>query len=208
MAKASKIAKTKTEESRRVSSIGLVRFPNREVATLAGGCFWCIEAVFLEVDGVENVVSGYTGGTTTNPTYQEVCADNTGHAEAVQVTFDPARISYREILEVFFSVHDPTTLNQQGADRGTQYRSAIFYHNEEQRAIAEKLMSDLDKRHLWQNPIVTELVPAGKFYPAEDYHREYFSRHPEQAYCQMVISPKLNKLRKQWTKRLKGRSAK
>jgi peptide-methionine (S)-S-oxide reductase len=208
MAKASKIAKTKTEESRRVSSIGLVRFRNREVATLAGGCFWCIEAVFLEVDGVENVVSGYTGGTTTNPTYQEVSAGNTGHAEAVQVTFDPARISYREILEVFFSVHDPTTLNQQGADRGTQYRSAIFYHNEEQRAIAEKLMSDLDKRHLWQNPIVTELVPAGKFYPAEDYHREYFSRHPEQAYCQMVISPKLNKLRKQWTKRLKGRSAK
>ncbi len=144
---------------------------------------------------------------TSNPTYQEVSTGNTGHAEAVQVTFDPARITYREILEIFFSVHDPTTLNQQGADRGTQYRSAIFYHNEEQRAIATKLIGDLDKGHLWQSPIVTQIVPLDKFYPAEDYHREYFSRHPEQAYCQMVISPKVNKFRKQWARRLKGRSS-
>jgi len=174
-----------------------------EVATLAGGCFWCIEAIFLEVDGVEQVISGYTGGTTANPTYQEVCTNNTGHAEAVQVTFDPARISYREILEIFFSVHDPTTLNQQGADIGTQYRSAIFYHNQRQRAIAERLVNDLNKSHLWKEPIVTQIVPLDKFYPAEDYHREYFSRHPEQAYCQMVISPKVNKFRMKWAKRLK-----
>ena len=174
-----------------------------EVATLAGGCFWCIEAVFLEVDGVENVVSGYTGGTTVNPTYQQVCTGNTGHAEAVQVSFNPSRISYREILEIFFSVHDPTTLNRQGADTGIQYRSAIFYHNEQQKAVAEELVGELNKAHLWKKPIVTQIVPLDKFYPAEDYHREYFSRHPEQAYCQMVISPKVSKFHKQWTKRLK-----
>ena len=174
-----------------------------EVATLAGGCFWCIEAVFQEVDGVEGVVSGYTGGTTVDPTYQQVCSDKTGHAEVVQVTFDPAKISYREILEIFFSIHDPTTLNQQGADTGTQYRSAIFYHNERQRDIAEELIGKLNKASLWKKPIVTQIVPINKFYPAEDYHREYFSRHPEQGYCQMVISPKVNKFRKQWAKRLK-----
>ena len=174
-----------------------------EVATLAGGCFWCIEAVFREVDGVENVVSGYTGGTTVNPTYEQVCTGETGHAEAVQVTFDPAKISYREILEIFFSVHDPTTLNRQGADTGTQYRSAIFYHNEQQKAIAEELIRELNKARLWKKPIVTQIAPLDKFYPAEDYHQEYFSRHPEQAYCQMVISPKVNKFRKQWAKRLK-----
>jgi len=174
-----------------------------EIATLAGGCFWCIETIFLEVDGVEQVISGYTGGTTINPTYQEVCTNNTGHAEAVQVTFDPARISYREILEIFFSVHDPTTLNQQGADIGTQYRSAIFYHNERQRAIAKELIEELNRAHLWKETIVTQIVPLDKFYPAEDYHCEYFSRHPEQAYCQMMISPKVNKFRKQWAKRLK-----
>jgi len=175
-----------------------------EVATLADGCFWCIEAIFLEVNGIDKVISGYTGGTTVNPTYQEVSTNNTGHAEAVQVTFDPTRISYREILEIFFSIHDPTTLNQQGADRGTQYRSAIFFHNEQQRAIAEKLVDDLNKDRLWKNPIVTQIVPLDTFYPAEDYHREYFSRHPEQAYCQVVISPKVNKFRKQWAERLKG----
>ena len=174
-----------------------------EVATVAGGCFWCIEAVFREVEGVESVVSGYTGGTTANPTYQQVCSDKTGHAEAVQVVFDPTKISYREILEIFFSVHDPTTLNRQGADMGTQYRSAIFYHNEQQKASAEQLIEELDKAHLWKKPIVTQIVPLDKFYPAEDYHREYFSQHPEQAYCQMVISPKVNKFRKQWAKRLK-----
>lgn len=175
-----------------------------EVAALAGGCFWCIEAVLREVDGVENVVSGYTGGTTVNPTYEQVCTGKTGHAEAVQLSFNPSKISYREILEIFFSVHDPTTLNQQGADIGTQYRSAIFYHNEQQRAIAEELIEELNRARLWKKPIVTQIVPLDKFYPAEDYHREYFSQHPEQAYCQMVISPKVDKFRKQWAKLVKG----
>jgi peptide-methionine (S)-S-oxide reductase len=179
-----------------------------EVVTLAGGCFWCIEAVFVEVDGVKNVISGYTGGTAVNPTYQEVCTNNTGHAEAVQVAFDPTKISYRKILEIFFSVHDPATLNQQGVDIGTQYRSAIFYHNEQQKAIAEELIGELNKARLWKKPIVTQIAPLDKFYPAEDYHREYFSRHPERAYCQMVISPKVNKFRKQWAKRLKRWSTK
>jgi peptide-methionine (S)-S-oxide reductase len=174
-----------------------------EVATLAGGCFWCLEAIFVEVDGVEDVISGYTGGTSVNPTYQEVCTNTTGHAEAIQLTFDPGKISYREILEIFFSVHDPTTLNRQGEDVGTQYRSAIFYHNERQRATAEALIRELNEANLWDKPIVTQVAPLDKFYPAEDYHREYFSRHPEQSYCQVVISPKVNKFRKRWTKRLK-----
>jgi peptide-methionine (S)-S-oxide reductase len=174
-----------------------------EVATLAGGCFWCTEAIFKEVDGVEDVISGYTGGTTVKPTYQEVCTNTTGHAEAVQLSFNLGKISYREILQIFFSVHDPTTLNQQGEDVGTQYRSAIFYHNDRQRTVAEALIRELNEAHLWENPIVTQVVPLDKFYPAEDYHREYFSRHPEQSYCQAVISPKVNKFRKQWTKRLK-----
>lgn len=174
-----------------------------EDATLAGGCFWCLEAVFMEVAGVEGVVSGYAGGTTVNPTYQEVCANNTGHAEAVQLTFNPGQISYREILQIFFSVHDPTTLNRQGEDVGTQYRSAIFYRNDRQRTIAEGLIRELNEARLWKKPIVTQVVPLDKFYPAEDYHREYFSRHPEQSYCQAVISPKVNKFRKQWTKQLK-----
>ena len=174
-----------------------------EVAALASGCFWCLEAIFREVDGVQNAVSGYTDGAAANPTYQMVCAGETGHAEAVQVSFNPSKISCREILEIFFSVHDPTTLNQQGADRGTQYRSAIFYHNEQQRAVAEEIIEELNKAHLWEKPIVTQIVPMGKFYPAEDYHREYFSRHPEEAYCQMVISPKVGKFRKRWAKRLK-----
>ena len=174
-----------------------------EIATLAGGCFWCLEAVFKEVDGVEEVTSGYTGGTTVNPTYQEVCTGTTGHAEAVQLTFNPGKISYREILQIFFSVHDPTTLDRQGGDVGTQYRSAIFYHNEPQRAVAEAVIKELNEAHLWKKPIVTQLVALEKFYPAEDYHREYFSHHPEQSYCQVVISPKVSKFRKQWTKRLK-----
>ena len=174
-----------------------------EVATLAGGCFWCIEAVFREIDGVENVVSGYAGGSTTDPTYQQVCTGKTGHAEAVQVIFNPAKISYRGILEIFFSVHDPTTPNQQGADLGTQYRSVIFYHDEKQKVVAEELIGELNKAHLWKKPIITQIVALDTFYSAEDYHREYFSRHPEQAYCQIAISPKVNKFRKQWPKRLK-----
>ncbi len=174
-----------------------------EVATLAGGCFWCLEAVFREVAGVEKVVSGYTGGATVNPTYEQVCSGKTGHAEAVQVSFDPLKISYREILEIFFSIHDPTTLNQQGADVGTQYRSAIFYHSNQQKAIAEELIVGFNKAHLWNKPIVTQIVPLHTFYPAEDYHQGYFSQYPEQGYCQMVISPKVNKFRRQWLKHLK-----
>ena len=174
-----------------------------ELATLAGGCFWCLEAVFSEVDGVEQVIPGYTGGTTVNPTYQEVCTERTGHAEAVELTFNPGKISYREILDIFFSVHDPTTPNRQGEDVGTQYRSVVFYHSEEQRAIAEAVIVELNEARLWGKPIVTRVVPLEKFYPAEDYHREYLARHPEQRYCQAVISPKLNKFRKQWARWLK-----
>jgi len=174
-----------------------------EVATLAGGCFWCLEAIFKEVDGVEDVTPGYTGGATVNPTYREVCTNTTGHAEAVQLTFNPGKISYREILQIFFSVHDPTTLNRQGGDVGTQYRSAIFYHNGQQRAIAEAVIKELGQAHLWKKPVVTQVVPLAKFYRAEDYHREYFSRHPEQSYCQAVISPKVSKFRKRWEKQLR-----
>ena len=174
-----------------------------EVATLAGGCFWCIEAVFQEIDGVEKVVSGYTGGKSFNPTYQRVCFGDTGHAEAVQISFNPSKISYKEILEIFFSVHDPTTPNRQGADVGTQYRSAIFYHNEEQKTIAEEIIKELNKDALGEKPIVTQIVALDKFYPAENYHQEYFSRNPEQAYCQMVISPKMNKFRQQWANRIR-----
>jgi len=177
-----------------------------EVATLAGGCFWCLEAIFREVDGVEHVTSGYTGGTITNPTYQEVGAGTTGHAEALQLAFNRGKISYREILQIFFSAHDATTLNRQGADVGTQYRSAIFYHDDQQRAIAEAVIQDLDEARLWKKPIVTQVVPLDQFYPAEDYHREYFLRHPDQSYCQVVISPKVNKFRKQWKRRLKRSS--
>jgi peptide-methionine (S)-S-oxide reductase len=176
---------------------------SQETATLAGGCFWCMEAVFQQIEGVESVVSGYTGGTTLNPTYEQVCSDRSGHAEAVQVTFDPSRISYRDILEIFFSVHNPTTLNRQGEDMGTQYRSAIFYNSDEQKAVAAQLIRELDQARVWKNPIVTQVLPLDKFYPAEDYHRDYFARHPEQAYCQMVISPKVVKLHRQWAKRLR-----
>ncbi len=174
-----------------------------EVATLAGGCFWCIEAIFREVDGVEQVVSGYTDGTTLNPTYRQVCMGQTGHAEAVQISFNPSRISYREILEIFFSVHDPTTLNRQGADVGTQYRSAIFYHDDRQKAAAEEIVRELDEAHIWKKPIVTQVVPLDTFYPAEEYHQEYFSRNPEKTYCQLVISPKMSKFRKKWSGRFK-----
>jgi peptide-methionine (S)-S-oxide reductase len=174
-----------------------------EIATLAGGCFWCLEAVFREVDGVEKVVSGYTGGTTVNPTYEQVSSGKTGHAEAVQVSFNLLKISYREILDIFFSIHDPTTLNRQGADVGTQYRSAIFYHSERQKTIAEELIAELNTAHLWKKPIVTQIVPLHTFYPAEDYHQGYFTQHPEQGYCQAVISPKVSKFRQQWLKRLK-----
>lgn len=174
-----------------------------EVATLAGGCFWCIEAVFDELEGVEDVVSGYSGGAVPNPSYEDVCRGTTGHAEVVQVTFDPQRISFRELLEVFFSIHDPTTLNRQGPDVGTQYRSAIFYHSPEQQRIAEQTIADLDAKQLWKNRIVTEVAPFSAFYPAEQYHQEYFKNNRFQPYCLMVVAPKVAKFRKHHLARLK-----
>lgn len=166
-----------------------------ETATLGGGCFWCVEAAFQDVKGVQSVVSGYAGGTVPDPSYRQVCAGTTGHAEVVQVTFDNALIDYRTILEVFFTVHDPTSLNAQGADVGTQYRSVIYYHSDAQREIAEALVDELDQASYWPNPIVTEIAPPPTFYPAEDYHQNYYRQNPYQGYCQAVISPKLAKLR-------------
>ncbi len=172
-------------------------------ATLAGGCFWCLEAVFDELRGVESIESGYAGGQRPNPTYEQVCAGTTGHAEVVQVVFDPDVISYRDLLNVFFSIHDPTTLNRQGADVGTQYRSAIFYHSPEQKAIAEAVIRDLEEQKLWDDPIVTEVTELDTFYPAENYHRDYFAQNPGQAYCNVVIAPKVAKFRQQYTEKLK-----
>jgi peptide-methionine (S)-S-oxide reductase len=174
-----------------------------ETATLACGCFWCLEAVFREVKGVEKVVPGYAGGKTKDPTYEEVCTGTTGHAEAVQITFNPAIISYPEILDIFFSIHDATTLNRQGDDIGTQYRSAIFYHSAQQANIAEALIVQLHKDRRLTGSIVTQVAPFEKFYPAEDSHHDYFAHHTEQAYCQLVISPKLKKFRKEWHSSLK-----
>jgi peptide-methionine (S)-S-oxide reductase len=175
----------------------------KEVATLGGGCFWCLEAVFDELKGVVDVVSGYAGGSHPDPSYQQVCTGTTGHAEVVQVTFDPQQISFREILEVFFSIHDPTTLNRQGADVGTQYRSAIFYHTPQQKVTAEQVIRELGAEKIWRNKIVTEVTPFTEFFPAEDYHQEYFARNPGQGYCQFVIAPKVAKFRKQHLERLK-----
>jgi peptide-methionine (S)-S-oxide reductase len=174
-----------------------------QIATLGGGCFWCLEAVYSELNGVLKVESGYAGGRTKNPTYEEVCSDETGHAEVVQVTFDPSVITFREILQVFFSIHDPTTLNRQGADAGSQYRSAIFYTDPEQKKVAEEVMSEIKRAKLWDHPIVTELVPLVEFYKAESYHQNYFKNNPAQAYCQIVISPKVAKFRKNYFDRLK-----
>jgi len=174
-----------------------------EQATLAGGCFWCLEAVFEQLQGVERVVSGYSGGRRPDPTYEKVCAGTTGHAEVVQVTYNPAVISYNDILEIFFAIHDPTTLNHQGADVGTQYRSAIFHHDESQREAAEETIGRLESERIWDDPIVTEVVPLETFYPAEDYHQGYFRTHPEQGYCSLVISPKVAKFRKAFVARLK-----
>ncbi|MBI3953147.1 MAG: peptide-methionine (S)-S-oxide reductase MsrA [Chloroflexi bacterium] len=174
-----------------------------EVATLAGGCFWCLEAVFEQLCGVERVVSGYAGGSVPDPTYRQVCAGTTGHAEVVQVTFDPQVISLRELLEVFFTIHDPTTLDRQGADVGTQYRSAIFYGSPEQEATARQVIAELSAAHIWEERIVTELKPLTAFYPAEEYHREYYRRNPDQPYCQVVIAPKVAKLRQEFLAKLK-----
>lgn len=176
---------------------------NKEIATLGGGCFWCLEAVYDELKGVEDVVSGYSGGKMPNPTYSQVCTGNTGHAEVVQITFDPEKISFKEILEVFFSIHDPTTRNRQGADVGPQYRSAIFYHSPEQKAVAEQVIQDIEAAKIWGKPVVTEVTPFSAFYPAEEYHQEYFANNPEQPYCQIVIAPKVAKFRKQHLERLK-----
>ncbi len=175
-----------------------------EVATLGGGCFWCLEAVYEELKGVEKVESGYSGGTVPNPTYRQVCTETTGHAEVVQVTFDPEVVTFREILEVFFTIHDPTTLNRQGYDVGTQYRSAIFYHTPEQERIAGEVISELEAARVWEDPIVTEVTPFEAFYVAEDYHQNYFRRNEEQPYCRVVISPKVAKFRKQHLDRLKA----
>ena len=177
--------------------------PNHQIATLAGGCFWCLEAVFDELKGVVSVESGYSGGQVENPSYRAVCSGDTGHAEVVRVTFDPSVLSYRDLLTVFFTVHDPTTLNRQGADTGTQYRSAIFYHNEEQKADAEAVIREINAAKLWTSPIVTEVAKFEKFYLAEDYHQEYFANNPYQPYCMAVVAPKVVKFRKHFVDRLK-----
>jgi peptide-methionine (S)-S-oxide reductase len=177
---------------------------DKQAATLAGGCFWCLEAVYDQLQGVDSVESGYSGGEVPNPTYQQVCTGMTGHAEAVQITFDPSLVSYREILELFFTIHDPTTLNRQGADVGSQYRSAIFYHDDEQKQVAEQVIQEMTAARVWDDPIVTEVVPLRAFYWAEGYHQEYFERNGHQPYCRIVIAPKVSKFRKLYLGRLKG----
>jgi peptide-methionine (S)-S-oxide reductase len=176
---------------------------DRELATLGGGCFWCLEAVYKDLKGVERVISGYAGGEVENPTYQEVCGGRTGHAEVVQIAYDPDVVSFRDLLDVFFTIHDPTTKDRQGADVGPQYRSIVLYHSPEQKAEAERAIADLEERKVWSAPIVTEIVPLEKFYPGEDYHQDYFERNPRQGYCQIVIAPKVTKFRKQYMDRLK-----
>jgi len=177
--------------------------PQHEIATLAGGCFWCLEAAFQDLKGVERVQSGYAGGRVANPSYEQVCTGTTGHAEVVQITFDPQVVSFDDLLHVFFTIHDPTTLNRQGGDVGTQYRSAIFYHTPDQKAAAERVIAELQSEHVWDDPIVTELKPLESFYPAEEYHRDYFRRNPNQGYCSAVIAPKVAKVRKLFLDKLK-----
>jgi len=173
-------------------------------ATFAGGCFWCLEAPFSMMPGVRSVESGYIGGATPNPSYEAVCTGLTGHAEVIRITFDPTQVSFGELLQVFFALHDPTTLNRQGHDIGTQYRSAIFYHSEAQRIEAEATIRALEQAGTWASPVVTQLEPASEFYPAEDYHQGYFARHPEKAYCMAVIAPKVTKMRAMLAERLKS----
>jgi peptide-methionine (S)-S-oxide reductase len=167
-----------------------------ELATFGAGCFWCVEAVFQQLKGVKSVVSGYAGGHVQNPTYEQICTGRTGHAEVCQIEYDPEQIGYEDLLEVFFNTHDPTTLNRQGNDIGTQYRSVIFYHNDEQREAAERAKTELEESGAWKNPIVTEIAPFEEFFRAEDYHQDYFRRNPNQRYCQLVIRPKLDKFEK------------
>ena len=175
-----------------------------EVATLGGGCFWCVEAVFDELRGVSSVESGYAGGRTENPTYEQVCSGATGHAEVVRVTFDPREVSFKEILEIFFTAHDPTTLNRQGADVGTQYRSVIYYHDERQRETAQEVIRELNEANIWDGTIVTEVAPLSNYYEAEEYHQEYFARNPGQGYCRAVVAPKVAKFRQRFRDRLKS----
>jgi peptide-methionine (S)-S-oxide reductase len=182
------------------------RTPDRklmEVTTLGGGCFWCTEAVFSQLKGVEKVESGYSGGALENPTYEQVSTGMTGHAEVVQITFDPDVISFKELLEIFFSTHNPTTLNRQGQDVGTQYRSVIFYHDDKQKAVAKQVIKEISDRKIFDRPLVTQLEPFKAFYKAEDYHKDYFKRHPEQSYCSLIIAPKLEKLRAHYLSKLK-----
>ena len=174
-----------------------------ETATLAAGCFWCVEAVFDDLKGVEDVVSGYSGGHTENPTYKEVCSETTGHAEVVQIRFDPAELSFADLLRVFFSVHDPTQLNRQGNDIGTSYRSAVFYHSEEQKQTALEVIDEVNNEGIYDKPIVTEVTAFDKFWPAEDYHQEYFANNPNQPYCAAVVAPKVAKFRQKYVSRLK-----
>ena len=179
----------------------------KEIATLAGGCFWCLEAVYDEVKGVDSVESGYMGGRTPRPTYEQVCSGASGHAEVVQITFDPNVVSYKELLEVFFVIHDPTTLDRQGNDVGSQYRSAIFYHSPEQKRVVEQTIRELGAEQVFDAPIVTQVLPAEVFYPAENYHQEYFQRNPNQPYCQFVVAPKVAKFRRKFLDRVKRASA-
>jgi len=195
------VAKSYRSLSQEESKIRLSK--GKEVATLGGGCFWCLEAIFDEVKGVEDVESGYSGGTVPNPRYEQVCTGTTGHAEVVHITFDPSVISFREILEIFFAVHDPTTLNRQGPDVGAQYRSVIFYHSDEQRKIAEQLIEELNRAKIWDSPIVTQLEPFKGLHRAESYHQEYFKRNPSQPYCQVVLAPKLAKFRQSFREKLR-----
>lgn len=175
-----------------------------EIATLAGGCFWCTEAVFLSIDGVEKVVSGYTGGTIKNPAYREVTTGRTGHAEAIEITFNPSKVKFEELLEIFFATHNPTTLNRQGNDVGTQYRSEIFYHSENQKTVAERYIQLLEKEKVFEDPIVTKISKATVFYEAEDYHQNYYNENKSQPYCNFVITPKMDKLKKKFSSKLKN----
>jgi len=195
-----------TEENKDMSDLPKTETPapsGKEVATLAGGCFWCTEAVFTDLKGVEKVESGYAGGRVANPSYEQVCGGDTGHAESIQITFDPKVISFHDLLEVFFTVHDPTTLNRQGNDVGTQYRSAVFTHSDAQKATAEKVIQEINAAKIWDGPIVTEVTPFTNFYKAEDYHQEYYRLHGRQPYCQFIIAPKVAKFRAHFREKLK-----
>lgn len=178
--------------------------PQRETATLGGGCFWCLEAVFEQLKGVDRVVSGYAGGRVADPTYEQVCGGRTGHAEVVQVTFDPSVLSFHDLLEVFFTIHDPTTRDRQGADVGTQYRSIVLHHGAAQKAVAEQVMAEVAAKGVWDAPLVTEVAPYTVFYPAEEYHQGYFRNNPGQGYCRIVVAPKVAKFRATWAGRLKA----